>query len=246
MENRKHSSSPVWILFGVSTTGMLIFAGLYFLNPKTHVKVETIQNTVTNTVVQTLTNEVVKEVPKIVEKTVTVPAEIPKIYLTAANIISNYANADFVKEDQVLFGMDDVQVVYALSDAVKEVVSEDEVRAKFELTLRRNNVPINPKSVNFVTVHVNGLWGANNTILSDNIDVSVYEVQHLARGGQLHRAFVNVWSQGYYGLFSKSYANKALLDKVEQEAELFANDYLSANSKPRHEPDIFDKIQPQN
>jgi hypothetical protein len=135
MENGHFSSNiNAWWLFGISTVGMVIFAELYFFNPKTTLQTQTILNTVTNTV----TNEVVKEVQ--VPKFYKIPAEIPQDYITAMQIISNYDHCDFVKDDQVLFGMKDVRVIYNVNDSMKEVLSEDEVRAKFELTLRRNNV----------------------------------------------------------------------------------------------------------
>jgi hypothetical protein len=42
----------------------------------------------------------------------------------------------------VLFGMKDIQVQIYCDNKVKDLVSEDAMRTKFELTLRKNNVPI--------------------------------------------------------------------------------------------------------
>jgi hypothetical protein len=221
-----------WLLFGISTVGMLIFAGLYFLSPRTVPEIQTVMSIVTNTVVSTVTNEVVREVPKEVEKIVTVPAAIPQKFIDAQAIISNFDNCDFVKDNQVLFGMKDVRMIYLVPN-LNDAISENLVRAKFELTLRKNNVPINPKSLNCVTVEVRGFWGegAFRDILTEAIAVQVYEKQTLLRGGQIHKAVVNVWSKISYGKIGKDNAEKGVLDSVESQAEMFANDFLSANQK---------------
>jgi hypothetical protein len=228
--------TKAWLLFGISTCGAVVFATLYFLNPKIVIRndAKTITNTVTNTVIGVVTNEVVKEVPKEVEKIVTVPAEIPDEYIQAKQIISNYDNCDFVDSHQVLFGMKDVRVVYLLGDAVKQIVSEDDVRARFELTLRRNNVPINPTSQNVVLVDTEGFWGeppTSENLFTHSVTIELEEKQTLLRGNQLHKALVTVWQNSHYGLVGKYNASNALLDTVEKEGDVFANDFLSANPK---------------
>lgn len=170
------------------------------------------------------------------EKILKVPAEIPQEYIQAAQVVSNFDNADFVKRDQVLFGMKDVNIQYTLGDDIKRVVSEDEVKSKFELTLRRNNVPLNPKSINTVWVTVDGFFGdatATQLILTHSISVDVSEIRTLIRFREMHKATIIVWHQNFFGMVGKANANKGLLDSVEKQAELFANDFLSANPKPQ-------------
>ena len=226
-----------WSLFGFSTAGMVIFALLYFFNPETKIQTHFVTNSITNTVTQfvtnTMTNVVVKEVPKEVEKIVNVPASIPQEYIAAVRIISNFDNCDFVKDNQALFGMKDVQVLYFLEDDVKESVSEDEVRTKFELTLRKNNVPVSPTSKNYVTVNVEGFWNdpPSRGLLAYTIEVSVYEKQTLLRGRQIHKAIVRVWGKNWHGTVGRYKAKRSLLDQMEGDAEVFANDFLSANPK---------------
>jgi len=232
MENHNTTPSKIWLLLGVSTFGMLVFATLYFFNPKTVNVVQTVPNNVTNVVVNTVTNEVVKEVEKIVK----VPAAIPEEYIRAKYTVSNFDNADPIIYGQLLFGMKDVQVIYTLSDIVKKVVSEDEVKSKFELTLRRNNITISPNSSNQVVVNVAGFWGVppiSEAILTHDISVDVCEYQTLRRGEQIHKAFISVWHRNFYGFVGRDNANKYLLENVEKQAEIFANDFLSANPKPQ-------------
>jgi hypothetical protein len=202
-----------WIFCGISTSLAIVFAGLYFFNPKTVEKemVRTSTHTVTNIFTNDIIREVVKEVPKEVEKIVKVPADIPVEYIAAVQAVSNFDNCDFVKNNQVLFGMKDVQVVCLLADSLKDSVSEDEVRAKFELVLRRNNVPISPTSINFVTVTVDGFWGDPPIYtMTYSVAVKVYDTQTLLRGGQLHKATITVWEKGYFGFAGKQVANKGV------------------------------------
>ena len=187
----------------------------------------------TNTVSTTVTNEVIKEVPKEVEKIVKVPAEIPPEYINALNFYQTMTNAPTISENDRLFEMKDVQVVYKISDAIKQVTSEEEVKAKFELTLRRNNVPINPNSTHTLFVTISGFFdAANNALLCYDFDCRVYESQWIFRNNTVRFGTVSVWGKGSkYGTVGRTKADEAILGDTESYAEMFANDYLSANQK---------------
>jgi hypothetical protein len=229
MENSNVPSRSRFLIPLVFTTlGMVVFAGLYFLTPSPQTKTTTVTQTVTTTV----TNTVFQEVPKEVEKIVNVPAEIPPEYQMAMNVYRNITNATFVSQDNALFNLSNVRVEYILSDDVKERVSEEEVKAKFELALRRNNVPIYANSTSLISVKINGLFNDETKVmLSYSVLCTLNETQWIFRSGQCHMAIVQTWSGGYTGFAGKLKANDQLLDAVEKEAEQFANDYLSANPK---------------
>jgi hypothetical protein len=240
MDNPKSRDVKPWFLFGLTTMAMLVFAGLYFLYPKITVetKTVTVTNFVTNTLVDTVTNEVVREVPKEVEKIVTVPAKIPDSYALAMVVYWQITNASFVLPQEVLFKMKDVRVVCEIRGGLKalSLVSEDDVRAKFELSLRRNNVPVNPNSPNVVGIVIEGFQLMRNDglpmgLLCYNINCTVSEQQFIARGGEWHTASVNVWDKGEYGTIGTDRANDGILATVQKYSESFANDYLSANPK---------------
>ncbi len=228
------SASKAWLLFAASTIGMLVFAGLYFLSPKPTADNPTATpKIVTNTVVNLVTNEVVKEVPKEVEKIVKVPAEIPEGYVSAMNLVQRLTNATYIAPDQMLFKMKDVRAVYFLDDAVTQVMTVDEVKAKFELTLRRNNVPLNPNSLNVVRLSISGFTTIQNT-LCYSINCYFDDQQWVFRAGEWHQATVRVWTKSNsFGTVGKSKANEALLKEVEKGAEIFANDFLSSNPKEK-------------
>jgi len=244
MENPNSTASKAWFLFGISTGALLIFAGLYFFNPRTVAKVQTVPTLITNTVVTIETNEVVKEVPKEVEKIVNVPAEIPHDYVLAMKFYRRMTNAAYAGADEVLFKMKDVRINYELDDAIKQVVGEDEVKAKFELTLRRNNVPINANSSNVILVSLGGFFDSTTqNLLCYSLNCGVPEGQVIFRGGEFRTAILTIWRRGdSYGTVGRSKANEALLNEVEKEAEIFANDFLSANSKSQNRHDIFDDL----
>jgi hypothetical protein len=176
--------------------------------------------------------EVIKEVPKEVEKIVNVPAEIPYEYIVAKDLRDKMTNATLLTNGEYLFGMKDIRVMFTLDDAVKQVLTEDEIRAKFELVLRRNNVPINPKSQNILTVAITGFFDVSNPILCYSFQDSVAEIQFVARNGELHLMPVVVWNKGdEFGTVGKLKANEGLLRTSEKCAEIFANDFLASNPK---------------
>lgn len=197
------------------------------VEPVTITVTNDVTKTVTTFVTNTVTHETVKEVP--------VPADIPDEYIWAHKFLQRVKNASSVNSDQALFGMKDVKVKYMIDEALKQVVSEDEVKAKFELTLRRNNIPISPDSPNTVTLVINGFRGndlATQDLFTYSFHLSVWELQTISRAGELHNAVVGVWNSGdFYGYAGKNKANEALLRNVEKDGEMFSNDFLSANTK---------------
>jgi len=239
MENSaSNTPSKAWVFCGVSTIGMIVFAALYFNNPTPKIQTEptVVTTIVTNTVTNTVTQEVVKEIPKEVEKIVTIPAQISlddqKLINLGAKLMDAFTNSP-IKDDQVLFGMKDVNVFYIIGDKIKEFVTEDEIKAKFELTLRRNNVPINPKSFNTVFFSVAGFSDdATKTLISYSTKCYVTEYQTIFRQGISHQSLITVWEKGeFYGYAGKNKINDVMLDNAEKDAEMFANDFLSANPK---------------
>jgi len=193
-----------------------------------------ITNTVTNTETRFVTNTVVKEVPKEIERIVKVPAVIPDDYFNALNFYQRMTNATLVPDTQVLFKLKDVHVEMLLNDESKTIISEDEVRAKFELVLRRNNVPINEHSAYHLLIRIQGLWNDDrHNLLCFKTTFQLYENQWIIRQGEIHTAWLGSWDKGgNYGTVGKAKANEALIKVVESAAEIFANDYLSANPKP--------------
>lgn len=222
------------ILITASTVGMMIFAGLYFFQPRQVPAVQTVTKVVTNTVTCTVTNEVTKEVPitNEVEKILRVPAEIPENYQNAMALVRKMTNAPQVTMSEALQNIKDIKVRCSFADELKALVSDDEVKAKFELAARRNNVPVIPKSDNTVHLLFNGfLTGPEKSLVCYNIEVKFAERQLIYREGDWYYAPVIVWTKGSFGTVGKLNAKEQLLKCVEEQAELFANDFLACNPK---------------
>lgn len=182
MENRNHLSSKIWMFFGASALGLIIFAGLYFFSPRT----------------------------------IQVPGEI---HIQGIEV---YSNTTTVAQKQMMSGMKDVAIFCRLYNAATQATSEDQVRAKFELILKTNNIPINTNSENTILVEVDGYWD-QPTALTFNVvaqRVETRAIPNLSEGR---------WS--YFGHVGRDNANKGVLNDVEKVAEIFANDFHSANPK---------------
>ncbi|MDB6112248.1 MAG: hypothetical protein JWR69_3998 [Pedosphaera sp.] len=215
MDNSNVSTRQARLPLGISVCAAVLFAGLYFFNPRTVFKTEA----------QTLTST--KAVEKIVKLSVNTAPE----HLYAKAIHDQMKNATFITAGQMLFNMTDVKVNITVDDSIKTVISENAVRAKYELALRRNNVPINPQSEHVVAFNVQGLILADN-LISYAILQSVTEDNYIWRKGECHITPVRVWEKGgSFGTVGKVKAEEVLLQQIEKSAEIFANDFLSANAK---------------
>ena len=135
-----------------------------------------------------------------------VPAAIPQNYIDGDTFLKWVRHVPILtSDDQALFAMDDVRVVYTLDSTIRQTILEDEIKAKFELTLRNNNVPINPDSRNIISVGLTGFYNDTGTLLCYALQVDVNESQLVFRNGEGRRGMVRVWSKGgSYGTVVKS------------------------------------------
>jgi hypothetical protein len=122
------ANAKAWLLFCLSSGGLIIFAILYFSkptpSPEERSVLYTVTNFITNAVAGTVTNQV------------KVPAEIPSEYTYAMRLFQKMTNASYASTGELLFDMKNVHAVCVLGDEVKQLATDDEVKAKFELTLR--------------------------------------------------------------------------------------------------------------
>ena len=233
----KSSPKAAWILFIISTIAMVNFAVLYFFNPKTKTEVQVSTEVRTNVVTRTITNVVKETVVSIVTNEVVkeVPASIPLEYINAMQICKNIDKAKTSDRKQVLFGRKDVGVVFTVAEAVKEFVSEDELSAKFELTLRRNNIAISRSSTNLVFYIIEGFLNDDKVSLTYSVNCFVLDSVFYKRSpdwvtAEWSRMLVSIWESESYGYAGTKIAKTELLKIAESKAELFANDFLAANT----------------
>ena len=135
---------------------------------------------------------------------------------------------------QVLYKIGNVKMSYVLADDIKKVVTEEQVKAKFELVLRRNDIPIvttDEKPSVVLQLLVNGFLNQSD-ILCYKTQFRTIEFQPVYRQGEWRYALVTTWDDaGNLQTVEKSLAGDAILSQIEKGAEIFANDYLAANPK---------------
>lgn len=179
--------------------------------------------------------EVVKVVPKdierVVERTVEVPAEIPEHYKTALNVFEKLKTAKSVTSKAALAGTTSVRVAIILADDIKKIISESEIRTKFEITLRRSGIPINEESRYELSYTQDGFTRGEST-LKYSFTTELLETAYGVREtGQMIGVSVATWRHGNYGIIGMTMARDALLTQAEQAAEAFANEWLAMNPK---------------
>jgi len=175
--------------------------------------------------------EVPKEVEKIVERKVEVPAEIPELYKNALAFMEAFRATKLVTQKDALAGVESVSVEINLTDDVKKIVSEAEIRTKFEITLRRSGVPIDENS-RFTLTHTQDGFTRDSPTLTYSFTVALEElVVGFRDGGPSMRRYVPTWRKGSYGTVGISRARDALIAEAESSAEAFANEWLAMNPK---------------
>jgi len=136
--------------------------------------------------------------------------------------------------DDTLTGIGSLSVSVQLNDAVKKVVSEDRIKNKFELVLRRHNVTLREKGEDaYLNLAIDGLWSEDGNRLTYTSEVRVSQGVAAPRRDGFRAMMGTVWREGSYGYAGKSTAEKAILDQLEEKAESFANKFLAAQQKAK-------------
>jgi hypothetical protein len=220
------------IWFAIATLALVI--GTRLTKPEVRTVEKPVEVVRTKEVVVEKPVEVIKEVPKevekIVEKKVEVPAEIPELYKTALSFMEKFRSTKLVSQKDSLAGVDSVSVAITLADDVKKIISESEVRTKFEITLRRSGVPIDENSRFTLSYYQDGFTRDGPTLIY-SFSTALEELVVAFRDGPAMRRIVGTWRRGNYGTVGISKARDALLSDAESAAETFANEWLAMNAK---------------
>lgn len=173
----------------------------------------------------------------LVEKEVVVPAEIPEEYKRALEIVRAEDDAITATDATIFSGMDKLRVMVRLNDEAEEVISERRVRDKFELILRGYGIPV--FSLDYLS-----FWVSNYILFSMDVaykdgnmgaytvGVNFYETVIFYRDGKPYIKRVILWEGiGSVGYAGSRVIEDALLDAIEEQAERFANLYLSVNPR---------------
>ncbi len=169
--------------------------------------------------------------PETTQKKITEYPDIPPEYIQAKEFYDRLTHPPIVSQDQVLFNIPNVAMSYSFSDDAKKFIVESEIKAKCELTLRRNNVPINEDSHFILALSIEGIVTDDGVEFSYNTRLELIESMFIIRQRDVKMKMLPTWSAGYQSLAGKNKAMQQILNNVEKLSEQFANDYLSANPK---------------
>jgi hypothetical protein len=173
-------------------------------------------------------------------KEVEVPAKLTYSQKTAINFTDRYVSARQIEgQDEALYKLDSVRVNVSINEAVDNVVSDDRIRNKFELILRKHGIKIDEKALVSVDLTIHGLWSGNNLgvgFLAYTQRIGLNQWLVVERRGDFRRAVAQLWKQEIIGFANNQKAEGQILDGVESMAEAFANKYLAAQQKDDFQP----------
>src|SRR5439155_24592935 len=119
--------------------------------------------------------EVVKEVTNEVVKEVKVPASLTEKETILIELGSNYLSADTIRNmDDGLFGMGSVSVSVDIPPEVSKIVSEEVIRNRFELVLRKNNVLLQADAPLKVQIEITGRWDPEDRVFFNPRPLRLY------------------------------------------------------------------------
>ena len=173
---------------------------------------------------------------KEVIKKVEVPAEIPEEYKRAFEKFRSEYYATTASDVTIFSNIDELRVVVFLNDGAEKIISEQRVRDKFELLLRRYGIPLTPfRSSSYIYFSVN-VVNRDNKNAAHTIELSLEEEVIFYRGDKPYRKTVTLWNGGgNFGYVCNgniwTHVEDAILEQTERSAERVANLYLSANPR---------------
>ena len=168
-------------------------------------------------------------VEKEVIKKVEVPAEIPIHYENVWKRLVAELAAPIADEETCFSGLDSMEVRVVINEDAKDILSEQRVEDKFELTLRRYGVPLSKWSNPYLSVSIDVVWNEDKTLTAYTVSTTLLEPLIFYRKEKPHKRFVKLWEQSSYGYAGKDVVRESLLRSIEEKAERVANLYLSAN-----------------
>jgi hypothetical protein len=163
----------------------------------------------------------------------------------AIDFNARYQSARLIQNrGDALYKLDSVAVLVSLDDAVKKVVSEDSIRTKFELILRKYGVKIEENAVAPLELNIAGVWqeeGIRGQVIFPYIArVDLFETVVVNRRGDFRRVVASVWNEAFVGFRAgdRTQVERSILDAVESLGERFANAYLAAQGKGKSSIDF--------
>jgi hypothetical protein len=157
----------------------------------------------------------------------------------AIDFNARYRNAKLVENPRgALYKLDSVAVFITVNDDAKKVVSEDNVRTKFELILRKYGIKIDENAVASVEVTITG--GSEDqahgrVLFTYSATVELFQAVVVDRKTDLRRVVARLWNEGLvaWRTGDRGQVEGVILKNVEDLGERFANAYLAAQEQDK-------------
>lgn len=186
----------------------------------------------TKEVVKEVPREVIKEVPREVIKQVEVPAKLTlEQQLLIDNAMRFWTAPWLTNRDDVFGGVGSVNLQLGIDDAIKKVLSEEQIRNRVELILRQSRIRMDADATASLLMAWEGFWNEDDTILTFTTSISLHESVFLTRGTNVWRHFASTWRSNGYARVGRMKAQEALLRNVSEYVEEFANKFLAAHER---------------
>jgi hypothetical protein len=127
--------------------------------------------------------------------------------------------------DDCLKGITNISISYVFSDAIKQTILEDQAKAKFELSLQKNGIPIDPNSPNELLVEINGFYSHDGNILCDAMQLSLCQNQLIIINGHWRQKVMakHVIFLGAGASYTSGYPLAAELRQILSSSDAFRN-----------------------
>lgn len=135
-------------------------------------------------------------------------------------------------DEKICFSdIDSLNVSVFLNETAKQVLSEQRAKDKFQLTLRRYDVPFSDStsSLLYLLFSIEAVRDEKWRLTAYSVRASLYESLVLYRNEIPYKRLVELWHSGNFGFAGSDLTERALLESIEKNAERIANLYLSAN-----------------
>lgn len=170
-----------------------------------------------------IVREVIKNVPREVIKPVEVPAKSSEAQAAEIALGRKFMLAPVIPSaDGALYKLRAVKVQVKVEGALKQMLYDERIRSKLESVLLRSNIVMDAQSPVTLSLEIDGRWDEDQARLTYTTRLRVYDLGFLARGGDIRKGTVEVWTSGRYGYAGKAVVEEAVSTTVERLGETFA------------------------
>lgn len=225
------------LLAVVFAIGFLVVGFLYFKETQKDPEV------VIQEVIKEVPVEVVKEIPVEVVKDVSnefieeqeMPINLNDPQEVMITLAKRYVYAPRIKErNEIFYGINSLKTRVILDDEVKELITEESVKDRLELNLKKRGIQIDEGSPQAVIIAISGMWNQTKMALVYQYELVLVDYVVLNRDGDMRGAVIDAWKTSGFGLTGSSMSIRDhIIECIDEVSETLANGYLETVEKEK-------------